>query len=233
MVEYNNYTVGGSSLKLSEEAYAEFKRISDEQGIKYKDDADMRIQANSLVSLVKTLQEGHFERESWKQRLKDEPKGFSLESKGRNCSFCKQTVWGDIWYDKNGLKCLGCQEAFDTKLFPQYVFADKKNEKHITPDLLAEVCNLSRQTIHGLIRSGRIKARTAKSGKTIILRRENPDVSDVLHEAIEKRRKYLQKKNENRELSDEELKNLTGFFDTLIQIDLEQKHKIKNSKESP
>lgn len=216
-------------MMLSEEAYAEFKRISDKQGIKYKDDADMRNQANSLVSLVKTLQEGHLEQESWKQRLRTEPKGFSFESKGRNCSFCKQTVWGDIWYDKNGLKCSGCQEAFETKLFPQYVFTDKKNEKHITPDLLAEMCNLPTQTIHSLIRSGRIKARTAKSGKTIILRRDNPDVSDVLQQAIEKRKKYLQKKNENRELTDEELKNLTGFFDTLIQIDLDQKRKKSKS----
>ena len=87
------------------------------------------------------------------------------------------------------------------------------------------MCNLPTQTIHSLIRSGRIKAQTAKSGNTIILRREKPDISDVLHEAIEKRKKYLQKKNENRELTDEELKNLTGFFDTLIQIDLDQKRK--------
>ena len=214
-------------MKLSEESYAEFKRISDEQGIKYKDDADMRNQANSLVRLVKTLQEGHFEREGWKQRLKDEPKGFSFESKGRNCSFCKQTVWGDIWYDKNGLKCLGCQEAFDTKLFPQYVYTDKKNEKHITPDLLAELCKLPTQTIHGLILRGKIKARTAKSGKTIILR-ENPNVGEVLHEAIEKRRLTLEKKNKDKKLTDEELKNLTGYFDTLIQIDQEQKRKKKN-----
>lgn len=218
-------------MKLSEEAYAEFKRISDEQGIKYKDDADMRNQANSLVSLVKTLQEGHFERESWKQRLKEEPKGFSFESKGRNCSFCKQTVWGDIWYDKNGLKCLGCQEAFDTKLFPQYVFTDKKNEKHITPDLLAELCKLPTQTIHSLIRRDKIKARTAKSGKTIILKRENPNIGEVLHEAIEKRRITLEKENKDKKLSDEELKNLTGYFDTLIQIDLEQKRK-QNKKPS-
>lgn len=218
-------------MMLSEEAYAEFKRISDKQGIKYKDDADMRNQANSLISLVKTLQEGHLEQESWKQRLKTEPKGFSFESKGRNCSFCKQTVWGDIWYDKNGLKCTGCQEAFDTKLFPQYVFTDKKNERHITPDLLAEMCNLPTQTIHSLIRNGHIKARTAKSGKTIILRRENPNVGEVLHEAIEKRRLTLEKKNKDKKLTDEELKNLTGYFDTLIQIDLEQKRK-KNKKPS-
>ena len=80
------------------------------------------------MRIVTPRQEGHFEREGWKQRLKDDPKGFSFESKGRNCSFCKQTVWGDIWYDKNGLKCLWCHEACDTKLFPQYVFTDKKNE---------------------------------------------------------------------------------------------------------
>ena len=215
-------------MKLSEESYAEFKRISVEKGIKYKDDADMRNQANSLVRLVKTLQEGHFEREDWKQRLKDNPKGFSFESKGRNCSFCKQTVWGDIWYDKNGLKCLGCQEAFDTKLFPQYIFTDKKNEKHITPDLLAELCKLPTQTINSLIRRGKIKARTAKSGITIILKRENPNVGEVLHEAIEKRRLTLEKKNKDKKLTDEELKNLTRYFDTLIQIDQEQKRKKKN-----
>lgn len=214
-------------MTLSEESYAEFKRISDEQGIKYKDDTDMRNQANSLVRLVKTLQDGHFEREGWKQRLKDEPKGFSFESKGRNCSFCKQTVWGDIWYDKNGLKCLECQEAFDTKLFPQYVLTDKNNEKHITPDSLAELCKLPTQAIHGLIRRGKIKARTAKSGKTIILKRENPNVGEVLHEAIEKRRLTLEKKNRDKKLTDEELKNLTGYFDTLIQIDQEQKRKNK------
>ncbi len=184
-------------MRLEEKHYAEFKRISDEQGITYESDFEMRRQANSLVSLVRILHEGQMERDSWDRRLKDEPKGFSFSSNGRNCSFCKRSVYGEIWYDKNGLKCPDCYEAFSTKLFPQYVYTDKKYKKHITPELLAEVSELTPRIIRNLALRGRITARTAKNGKMIILKRENPDIANVLHEAKEKRKLAEAKKEKS------------------------------------
>ncbi len=38
-------------------------------------------------------------------------------------------------------------------------------------------------------------------------------------------------KDDDRELTKEELSNLTGFFDVLIQMDLEQKRKAKHAEE--
>lgn len=173
---------------LTEKDYQEFKRISDEQGITYESDTEMRRQANSLVSLVRVLHEGQMERDSWGRRLKDEPKGFSFLSDGRNCSFCKRTVNGQIWYDKNGLKCPDCYEAFSSNLFPQYVYTDKKYQKHITPEVLAEVSELTPRIIRNLALRGHITARIAKNGQMIILKRENPNIGNVLHEALEKRK---------------------------------------------
>lgn len=182
---------------LKEKDYQEFKRISDEQGITYESDAEMRRQANSLVSLVRVLHEGQMERDGWDRRLEDEPKGFSFQSDGRNCSFCKRTVYGQIWYDKNGLKCPDCYEAFSSKLFPQYVYTDKKYQKHITPEVLAEVSELTPRIIRNMALRGRITARIAKNGQMIILKRENPNIGNVLHEALEKRKLAEAKKQKS------------------------------------
>ncbi len=182
---------------LTEKDYQEYKRISDEKGIVYESDAEMRRQANSLISLMKVLYDGQTEHDGWDRRLEDEPKGFSFLSDGRNCSFCKRTVNGQIWYDKNGLKCPDCYEAFNTKLFPQYIHTDKKYQKHITPEVLAEVSELTPRIIRNLVLRGHITARTAKNGKMIILKRENPDIANVLHEALEKRKQIEAKKRKS------------------------------------
>jgi hypothetical protein len=73
-------------------------------------------------------------------------------------------------------------------------------------------------------------ARIAKNAQMIILKKEDPSIGDVLHEALEKRKlaEFKKKKRdassdklEDRKLIEEELKNLTEYFGALIEMDLE------------
>lgn len=87
--------------RLSDKDYEKFKKISDDQGIKYDSDLDMKQSADSLVRYFEVLIEIDQKELALKEQLKTEPKGFSMPGKGRNCSLCGLGVYDtDGWYDK-------------------------------------------------------------------------------------------------------------------------------------
>lgn len=105
-------------VELTEKDYAKFKALCDKHGIKYTSEMEYRESANNLVSLVKLLYEMGEEHRMWDERLKDEPKGFAIPSEGRSCCLCRETVYGQVWYDKWGMKCMNCQDAFNKRIIP-------------------------------------------------------------------------------------------------------------------
>lgn len=64
---------------ISDESLAEFKKISDEKGIKYESELEMKQSAQNLVGLVDLLIEMDMAQRALKKRLETEPKGFSME----------------------------------------------------------------------------------------------------------------------------------------------------------
>jgi hypothetical protein len=115
-------------------------------------------------------------------RLLDEPKGFSMAGEGRNCSLCGQAVCdkNNGWYDKWGFKCLSCQDAINKKKIPGSLCGDYKHIKCITDSTLSSESGLHYQTIRKLIRQGKIKARPIPHGPNMILRKDNPNLSEVI-----------------------------------------------------
>jgi hypothetical protein len=168
--------------RLRDEDYRKFKEISDKEGIKYKTEAEQHDSADNLVNFISLLIKMDQEEKARIKRLEQEPKGFTLESKGRNCPLCHNCIQGEMWYDKWGMKCLNCQEALNKKIVPGYVFKDYKNEKHITDSELGRVSGLHTQTIRKLVRQGKIKARILTKGPMVILKRENPNIGAILNE---------------------------------------------------
>lgn len=113
-------------------------------------------------------------------RLEKDPKGFSMLGEGRNCSLCKQCVYKDGWFDKWGFKCLNCQNAIDKRIIPGSVCRDWENKKSITDFSLAMELGVDIHKIRKLIREGKIIGRRIPDGPYIILRKDNPGISDVL-----------------------------------------------------
>lgn len=171
-------------MALTDKDYEEFKKISDKEGITYESDFEMKQSANNLVRFVELLIEMDQEHRGWDRRLEKEPKGFAMHSEGRSCVLCGQCVFGDIWYDKWGLSCMNCHAAYVKRIIPGYVIKDHDHEKSITASALSWKFGIHHQTIMKLVRHGKLKARQVPGGPTVFLRRENPDLADIL--AVEK-----------------------------------------------
>jgi len=179
---------------LNDKDYEDFKKISEKEGINYESELEMKQSADNLVQFVDLLLEMSKEQLGWERRLEKEPRGFALPSEGRSCSLCSQSINGEVWYDKWGIKCMNCHKAYIKHIIPGYVFKDRKNEKHITTSTLSWKMNIHSQTINKLIRQGKIKVRQVPQGPSIILRRENLNLTEVI--ADEKQSKSGLKKKQ-------------------------------------
>jgi len=175
--------------EISEKHLKEFKAICEEKGITYETEAEYRDAANNLVGFLDILIQSDMEERGRKERLKAEPKGFALEGKGRNCSLCGHSVYeGDGWYDKWGFKCMNCQDAVDKKKIPGSLCGDWDHKKCITDSTLSWKAGLHMQTIRKLIRNGKIKGRQIPNGPYLILRKDNPNLIDVIDVEIKARK---------------------------------------------
>lgn len=167
--------------QISDKSLKEFKELSDEKGITYESDAEMERQAHALVDYVDILITMDQEEKARKKRLETEPKGYALEGKGRNCSLCGRGIYeGDGWYDKWGFKCMNCQDAVNKKKIPGSLCGDWDHKKCITDTSLSYRADMHTQTIRKLIRQGKIKARQIPNGPFVILRKDNPNLMDVI-----------------------------------------------------
>lgn len=173
-------------VQLSDKSYEDFKNIRDKEGIKYESDLEMRQSADNLVKLIDLLIEMDMQQRALKKRLEIEPKGFSMEGEGRNCSLCGQMVHGTAgWYDKWGFKCTNCQKAVDKKIVPGSMCGDYDHKKCITDTTLAWKSGLHIQTIRKLIHNGDIKARQIPNGPYLVLRKDNPQLQTAIQAEVE------------------------------------------------
>lgn len=175
--------------------------MCDKKGIKYETESEYEEGARNLVNLVDLLIEMDMAQRALKKRLETEPKGFTLEGKGRNCSLCGRGVYeGDGWYDKWGFKCMNCQDAVNKKKIPGSLCGDYDNKKYVTESTLAWKSELHPQTIRKLIRNGKIKARQIPNGPFLILRKDNPNLKDIVNEERKEfKNRQLDKKKKSRQ----------------------------------
>lgn len=170
-------------MEITKEHLDDFKAICDEKGVHYDTDAEYREAARRLLEFFEIMYESALEHRRWDERLKKEPKGFAIESKGRTCGLCYTSVMGEVWYDKRGMKCMTCQNALDKKIIPGYVFKDEDNNRHVTASQLNWKYGVHPQTIRKLVRQKKLKPRVIPNGITLFLRSENPELPHFIEEA--------------------------------------------------
>jgi hypothetical protein len=149
-------------MEISKEHIEEFKKLLEEKAGKEVSWEEASEGAYNLVNLMKLLLDLSRKEHGWKMRLKDEPKGFSLEGNGRTCALCKKSMSEDEnWYDKWGLKCKTCQRAIDKKIIPGSIL---KNDKSWYSEYdLEDRFNLTKKFLNSWIKDGIIKARIIKN----------------------------------------------------------------------
>lgn len=166
---------------ISDKTFKEFKETCEKKGIKYDTDEEYQEALRNLVGYVEILVEMDMKQRAFKKRLETEPKGYALEGNGRNCSLCSRGIYdGDGWYDKWGFKCMNCQGAINKKKIPGSLCGDYGHKKCISDISLSYKAKLHTQTIRKLIRNGSIKARQIPNGPFIILRKDNPNLKEIL-----------------------------------------------------
>ncbi len=166
---------------ISEKHMNEFKELCDKKGIKYETEDEYRQSMYNLVGFFDTLIEIDMAQRALKKRLESEPKGYALEGNGRNCSLCGRSVYGaDGWYDKWGFKCINCQDAVNKKKIPGSLCGDYDHKKYATESTLSSLSGLHHRTIKKLITQGKIKVRQIPKGPALILRKDNPNLIDVI-----------------------------------------------------
>lgn len=166
---------------ISEKHMNEFKELCEKKGIKYETEDEYRQSMYNLVGFFDTLIEMDMAQRALKKRLETEPKGYALEGDGRNCSLCGRSVYeSDGWYDKWGFKCMNCQDAVNKKKIPGSLCGDYDRKKYVTESALSSLSGLHHRTIKKLINQGKIKVRQIPKGPALILRKDNPNLIDVI-----------------------------------------------------
>ncbi len=105
-------------MRLSEEQILDFKKILEKEKGKEVSMAEATDGAHRLAGLAEIIYKGAQEDIKRKQKLKDNPKGYTIEG-SYTCRVCKDILPEHIgWYDKWGIKCMTCQNAINKKIIP-------------------------------------------------------------------------------------------------------------------
>lgn len=138
---------------------------------------------DNLVRFFDVLIEIDQKQKALYRRLEKEPKGFPMAGDGRDCGLCGRHVWEeDGWFDKWGFKCLNCQDAINKRKVPGSLCGDYSHEKSIPDTDLAMKLDIKVATLRKYIRQGVIKGRRIPNGPYMILRKDNPNLKDVLEQ---------------------------------------------------
>jgi hypothetical protein len=149
-------------MQLSEKEIQEFKKLLEKETGKEITFEDASESAHKLLNLFKGLFDFAKEQFGWEQRLKTEPRGFSLEGNGRTCAICKNSMKADEnWYDKWGLKCKVCQKAIDRKIIPGSVV--KNEDSWYSEYDLKDAFNLTKKHLNNWTKDGLLKARVIEN----------------------------------------------------------------------
>ena len=143
-------------MQLPEKAIEEFKAIWKKEYDTELSDEEAQKYSHDLMQFTKCLFDMSVKEMKREDRLKKEPKGFSLDGVGYTCSICSGSTRRDeSWYDKYGIKCLTCQKGINKKQIPASM---AKNEEawYSTYDLESRF-NLKSPTIRKWLKSRHIK----------------------------------------------------------------------------
>ena len=145
-------------MQLSNEDIQKMKDLLEKEGGKEITWNEASDSAYRLSGLFELLYKGAVEDEKRKQKLKEFPKGFTLDGIGYSCFICGSgTPASGNWYDKYGIKCMICQGAIDRKEIPGSLAKNK--ESWYSKYELESRFNIKGPTLKNWIKQGILKAR--------------------------------------------------------------------------
>lgn len=166
-------------MQLSKEQIQEFKDILEKKEgheVTWEEATDG---AHRLMNLVELCWDSYKQEKIREFRLKEEPKGFSLDGNGRTCHLCKNSMSStENWFDKWGLKCKVCQKALDQKKIPGFVFKDDKkwySEFDLKSDFNLKTQHINKWEKEGLLKSRKVFNDNGSLRVRIFLIKDNKD----------------------------------------------------------
>lgn len=134
-------------------------------------DLDDKAQITTFKESVNSFIDEYFEKVATEKRLEKEPKGFHPDKDWQPCCLCDRSFASDeMWQDKNGLKCLTCQNAVKKRIIP--ISACKNRSSWFNEFDLQTKLEMDSKTIKRKLKSGDLKAREIMNldGKTLLYR---------------------------------------------------------------
>lgn len=152
--------------RFSDEQLASFKKLLSERMGREATNEETFESASNLMNFYEALYGVALRLHQWDDRLKTEPRGFtlpiSISGGSYNCRICYATIAGEQgWYDQYGIKCRTCQKAVEDGTIPGTVCSDK-NTWWSAYDL-KRMFGWHHTTTHKKARTGELKARIIKS----------------------------------------------------------------------
>ncbi len=165
----NNEPRGGTAMSDNEQLKREFTDNEHRRLVEYF----------SLLIEIDQQEKARF------AKLKDSPKGYPMDGEGRQCGLCFRSVYDTHgWFDKWGFKCSNCQDAVNKRKIPGSLCGDYSHKKSIPDTILASKLNISVRTIRKKIKDGHIIGRKIPNGPHLLLKRENPKLSEILLQIV-------------------------------------------------
>lgn len=164
-------------VQLSQKSLDELRELMEKKSGKTYTDSEVADAGRRLVGLAEIVYDVAVEDMKRDKKLREHPKGFHLEGK-YSCRLCHAGIAdNETWWDKLGIKCLTCQQAYWDGVIPSFVF--QNSDSYYSMWELKKYFGLHPQTARKMIKEESIHARAIlnKDGKVheyIVLKKENP-----------------------------------------------------------
>lgn len=170
-------------MDLTDKEFEWFLKEAKKDGIKLKTDEEYRQLQRDMYGLVDLIFDEWKFKKSLEHRLEREPEGFAFEGNGRGCHICTGGTQ-QMWYDKYGIRCMNCLDAYKKKILPAYVLTKEGKNRFVTDSDLEYKYKIKRRIIIKLVKDGKLKARVVEQGKYqpryYFLLSQNKNIWDIL-----------------------------------------------------
>lgn len=145
--------------EITQKDIDDFKRIYKKEYNKDITDDEAREAAYNLVGFAEIIYKQIVRDHHLKQKLTKEPNGFHFDdNKFYTCCICSTSISNkEIWYDQNGIKCIPCQKALDTKVIPKYICT--KPDSWLSDWKVQDKLKIHSATMRKMIRENKLKPR--------------------------------------------------------------------------
>lgn len=138
------------------------KQLMEKESGKVVSDQEAEEATNNLAGLAEILLDHWIEEQRRTKKLKEFPKGYTLDGVGYSCAVCGiGTLKDGNWYDKWGIKCLVCQASVNRKEIPPSLA--KRKDSWYTKYELERSFNLTSPVLKKWVKDDIIKVRNVKN----------------------------------------------------------------------